>query len=99
MKLGYELSHRDYASFLRIMEEGLIIREDKTRKRGSKVYYLSESAKIQHQLRILKVEEGYEKIRSLYQILLYFHVFKRGELVTRRQLGRKLLKIENRFKI
>jgi hypothetical protein len=99
VKLGYGLSHRDYASFLRIMEkEGLIIREDKTGKRGSKVYYhLTETAKIQHQLRILKVEKDYEKKRSLYQILLYFHIFKRGELMTRRQLGRRLLKMGLRF--
>jgi hypothetical protein len=98
-KLGYGLSHRDYASILRIMEEeGFIIREDKTGKRGSKVYYyLAETAKIQHQLRILKVEEDYEKKRSLYQILLYFHIFKRGELTTRRQLGRRLLKMGLRF--
>ena len=99
MKLGYGLSHRDYVGILRIMEEeGFIIREDKTGKRGSKVYYyLSETAKIQHQLRILKVEEDYEKKRSLYQILLYFHIFKRGELMTRRQLGRRLLKMGLRF--
>ena len=99
VKLGYGLSHRDYVGILRIMEEeGFIIREDKTGKRGSKVYYyLSETAKIQHQLRILKVEEDYEKKRSLYQILLYFHIFKRGELMTRRQLGRRLLKMGLRF--
>jgi hypothetical protein len=64
---------------------------DKTGKRGSKVYYaLTEASKSQHQLRILKVDEDYEKKRSLYQILLYFHNFKRDELLTQRQLNNKL---------
>jgi hypothetical protein len=99
VKMGYQLSHRDYAHSLRIMEkEKLIVRDDETGKRGSKVYYyLTKTAKIQHQLRILKVEEGYEKKRSLYQILLYFQLFKRGELMSRRQLNRRLLKMGLRF--
>jgi len=90
--IDYTLSHRDFVSCLQAMvNEYKVNKVDKTGKRGSKIYYsLSENARRQHQLRILKVDKGYETKRSIYQILLYFHSFKRGELLTRRQLNKKL---------
>src|SRR6187200_690997 len=44
-----------------------------------------------------KVDKDYETKRSIYQILLYFHSFKRGELLTRRQLNKKLFEFGLRF--
>lgn len=67
-------------------------------KRGRRVYCsLSEKAKLQHQLRILKVDGDFEKRKSLYQILLYFHSFKRGDLLSKRQLNNRLSKMGLRF--
>ena len=93
------LSHRDFAGCLQAMvNENIVNKVDKTGKRGSKIYYsLSENARNQHQLQILKVDKDYETKRSIYQLLLYFHSFKRGELLTKRQLNKKMLKFGLRF--
>ena len=81
-----------------MVNEHIVNKVDKTGKRGSKIYYfLSENARSQHQLRILKVDKDYETKRSIYQILLYFHSFKRGELLTQRQLNKKLFEFGLRF--
>ena len=93
------LSHRDFAGCLQAMvNENIVNKVDKTGKRGSKIYYsLSENARNQHQLQILKFDKDYETKRSIYQLLLYFHNFKRGELLTKRQLNKKMLKFGLRF--
>jgi hypothetical protein len=81
-----------------MVNENIVNKVDKTGKRGSKIYYsLSENARNQHQLRILKVDKDYETKRSIYQLLIYFHSFKRGELLKRRQLNKKLLEFGLRF--
>lgn len=97
--LDCTLSHRDFANCLQDMvDENIVNKVDKTGKRGSKIYYsLSENAMSQHQLQILKVDKDYETKRSIYQILLYFHSFKRGELLTQRQLNKKLHEFRLRF--
>jgi hypothetical protein len=97
--LDYILSHRDFVACLQVMvNENTVNKIDKSGKRGSKIYYsLSENARTQHQLRILKVDKDYETKRSIYQILLYFHSFKRGELLTQRQLNKKLFELGLRF--
>lgn len=98
--IGWTLSHRDFTGCLRTMvNENIVNKVDKIGKRGSKIYYsLSENARSQHQLQILKVDKNYETKRSIYQLLLYFHSFKRGELLTKRQLNKKMLKFGLRFK-
>jgi hypothetical protein len=81
-----------------MVNENLVNKVDKTVKRGSKTYYsLRDNARKQHQLRILKVDKDYETKRSIYQLLVYFHSFKRGELLKRRQLNKKLLEFGLRF--
>ncbi len=98
-KLDYPLSHRDFANCLQAMvSETTLSKFDETGKRGSKVYYsLSETAKQQQQLKILDIDDNYWKRRSLYQILLYFHSFKRGVLLSEKQLKYNLRKIGLRF--
>jgi hypothetical protein len=97
--IDYTLSHRDFVACLQAMvNENIVNKVDKTGKRGSKIYYsLTENARRQHQLRILKVDKDYEMKRSIYQLLIYFHSFKRGELLTRRQLNKKLHEFGLRF--
>lgn len=97
--LDYILSHRDFVACLQTMvNENTVNKIDKSGKRGSKIYYsLSENARSQHQLRILKVDKDYETKRSIYQLLLYFHSFKRGELLMQRQLNKKLFEFGLRF--
>jgi hypothetical protein len=79
--IDFTLSHRDFVSCLQAMvNENIVRKVDKTGKRGSEVYYsLSDNARKQHQLRILKVDKDYKTKRSIYQLLIYFHSFKRGE--------------------
>lgn len=93
------MSHRDFVSCLQAMvNENIVNKIDKTGKRGSEVHYsLSDNARKQHQLRILKVDKDYETKRSIYQLLIYFHSFKRGELLKRKQLNKKLLEFGLRF--
>ena len=73
-------------------------RVDKTGKRGSKIYHLearmqgvSTNYKYSKSIRIMR------KKRSIYQLLLYFHSFKRGELLTKTQLNKKMLKFGLRY--
>jgi len=81
-----------------MVNENIVNKIDKTGKRGSEVHYsLSDNARKQHQLRILKVDKDYETKRSIYQLLIYFHSFKRGELLKRKQLNKKLLEFGLRF--
>src|SRR6185295_2853671 len=97
--IEFILSHRDFVSCLQAMvNENIVNKIDKTGKRGSEVHYsLSDNARKQHQLRILKVDKDYETKRSIYQLLIYFHSFKRGELLKRKQLNKKLLEFGLRF--
>ncbi len=61
-----------------MVNENIVNKVDKTGKRGSEVHSsLSDNARIQHQLRILKVDKDYETKRSIYQLLIYFHSFLR----------------------
>ena len=93
------MSHRDFAICLQgMIDETIIYKIDETGKRGTRVYYsLSENAKQQQQLKMLNIDDNYWKRRSLYQILLYFHSFKRGVLLSERQLKYNLKQIGLRF--
>ncbi len=72
----------------------MVIKKDGTEKRGSKVYYiLSEQAKKKYQLKLLGIGYEFERRKSIYQLLLYYDVFKRSNPLTKMHLDRFLKKI------
>jgi DNA-binding HxlR family transcriptional regulator len=85
--LGHTISDRKLLKHLSIMdEEEILHKEDPTRKRGSRVYYeLTDKGKRQYRLRILG-QEQVEKRRGLYQLLIFFEVFKGMNLMSERRL-------------
>ncbi len=94
-KLKRNLSHRDFNNVLNMMmKEKLLVKDDNTGKRGYKVYYsLTEQSKKDNRLKILGRGEEFDRRRQIYHLLLYFDVFKRDILLTKRQLYKLLKKI------
>ncbi|MGH9985348.1 MAG: hypothetical protein ACRD8W_15515, partial [Nitrososphaeraceae archaeon] len=63
-------------------------------KRGYKVYYsLTDKAENMFALRILGSNETVERRKNLYQLLIFFEIFKTNNPLTRRQLGNFLKQI------
>jgi hypothetical protein len=63
-------------------------------RRGGKVYLsLSDKAKKKASLEILGVDDKIQKRKTLYQLLIFFEIFKRTSLITQRQLEGFLRKI------
>ena len=93
--LHHPLSERQLAKNLSDMVyEKLLNRDDPTGKRGSKVYFsLTEKAKRKYNLKILGIDKKVEKRKSLYNLLVFFEVYKRRPLLTEKQLARFLEQI------
>jgi hypothetical protein len=89
--LGRKVSHRDYSSHLSLMVlDGLLGTEKGEEKKILKRYFLTEKARKMFQLKILGIGSEYEKRLSLYQLLIYYETFKRGQVLTDDQLKRVL---------
>lgn len=94
VRLDRKLSHRDYTSHLtKMIEEKIIYKQEIEGKKLSQYYVLTESARKQYQLRIMRSGEEYEKRLSLYHLLIYFETFKRGQILNDNQLDKLLTKI------
>jgi hypothetical protein len=95
-RLGHKISFRDYDSHIDFMTaEGILSKYDPTGgRRGAKVYLsLSDKAKKKSSLKILGVDKKIQKRKTLYQLLIFFEIFKRTNLITQRQLEGFLGKI------
>lgn len=94
--LGYEMKS-DNKLLKRLdgmVDDGLLTKYDKTGKRGTKVFYsLTDKGKRKHQLKILGISTEVQKRKNLYQFLIFFEIYKRGTLLTKRQLQIFLRKI------
>jgi hypothetical protein len=89
--LGRKVSHRDYSSHLSLMVlDGLLATEKGEENKILKRYFLTEKARKMYQLKILGIGSEYEKRLSLYQLLIYYETFKRGQVLTDAQLSRVL---------
>ena len=93
--LHHPLSDRQLVKNLSDMVyEKLLNRDDPTGRRGSKVYFsLTEKAKRKYNLKILGIDKKVEKRKSLYNLLVFFEVYKRRPLLTEKQLARFLEQI------
>lgn len=87
--LHHPLSDRQLGKNLLIMEnEELVHRDDPTGKRGSKVHFsLLDKGKRKYGLRIIGTNIEVERRRKLYNLLIFFEVYKRRPLLTQRQLS------------
>jgi hypothetical protein len=90
--LHHPISDSQMCKNLDIMvNEGLLKRDDPTGKRGSKVYFsLTRECKAKHALKILGGSKVVEKQRRLYSLLIFFEIYKRMALLTKRQLAKLL---------
>lgn len=74
-----------------MVSEKLLNRNDPTGKRGSKVYFsLTEKGKRKYDLKILGPSIEVQRRKKLYSLLIFFEIYKRGSLLTERQLSRVL---------
>ena len=87
--LGSPISYRKFGEQLENMvNENLLLKEDPTGKRGSKVYFsLTGKAKRRNSLKVFGVDERVQRRRGLYHLLLLFEAFKRRNLLSKRQLN------------
>lgn len=90
--LRHPLSDRQMCKNLdNMVIEGLLNRDDPTGKRGSKVYFsLTRECKMKYALKILGASKEVEKQRRLYNLLIFFEIYKRMPLLTKRQLAKLL---------
>jgi DNA-binding PadR family transcriptional regulator len=87
--LGYELrsDNRPLKYLSDMVDDDILTRYDKTGKRGTKVFYsLTDKGKRKHHLKILGTGIQVQKRRNLYQLLIFFEMYKRGSLMSKRQL-------------
>lgn len=90
--LHHPLSHRQLVKNLSTMvNEKLLNRHDPTGKRGSKVYFsLTEKGMREYVLKILGIDKEVQRRKRLYNLLIFFEVYKRVPLKTEKQLSRFL---------
>ena len=90
-----KLSSNKLLRWLSIMiDEKLLIKINPTGRRGSKVFFeLTEKAKEKYRLKILGAEEEIRKRKNLYQLLIFFELYKRRPLLTKIQLSKFLKQI------
>jgi hypothetical protein len=89
--LGRKVSRRDYSSNLAKMVQAKILDTKAIKeKKKFKCYFLTEKARKMLQLDILGIGREYEKRLALYQLIIYFETFKRGQILTYTQLIRLL---------
>jgi hypothetical protein len=89
--LHHPLSDRQLCKHLKIMvDDGLLHRDDRTGKRGSKVYFSStRKCEKKYGLKIIGTNEV-ERRRRLYNLLIFFDIYKRMPLLTKKQLSKLL---------
>jgi hypothetical protein len=89
--LGRKVSRRDYSSNLaKMVQEKILDTKAINDKKKFKCYFLTEKARKMLQLNILGIGREYEKRLALYQLIIYFETFKRGQILTDSQLNRLL---------
>jgi DNA-binding PadR family transcriptional regulator len=94
--LCHKISYRQLRKNLTTMKDQKLLNEYdwKEGKRGYKVYYSpTDKAKKMYILKILGSNETAERRKNLYQLLIFFEVFKRNSPLTRRQLSNFLKRI------
>lgn len=94
--LGHEVGYRQLRKNLTTMKDQKLLDEYDLQegKRGYKVYYSpTNKAEKMYNLKILGSNETVEKRKNLYQLLIFFEVFKISSPLTRRQLGNFLKQI------
>jgi DNA-binding PadR family transcriptional regulator len=94
--LGHDISDRQLRKNLSSMKDQKLLNKYdlKEGKRGYKVYYSpTEKAEKMYVLKILGSDETIERRKNLYQLLIFFEVFKTNSPLTHRQLGNFLKRI------
>jgi hypothetical protein len=88
-----KISHRDYAKHLKKMgEEGILCKEEIPT--GVRTYYsLTKKALATSKLKVLGLDETTLKRKHLFQLMIFFEIFKKSNLVTQKQLEGLLKKI------
>ncbi len=89
-RLGRKISHRDYNSHLKCMLDDQVLDKAEVGNRG---YSLTEKGYKQYQLKILGIGNDINRRVGLYQSLICFDIFKRGQLLNDKQLEKFLTKI------
>jgi hypothetical protein len=102
--LLHRLSNRQLGRNLSFMvDKKLLDRDDPTGRRGSKVHFsLTEKGMREYGFKILGTDAEVQRRKRLYNLLIFFEVYKRSPLITRRQLSQILNAIErplNDFKV
>ncbi|MGC1133313.1 MAG: hypothetical protein WA941_10850 [Nitrososphaeraceae archaeon] len=93
-KLGYSISDNKLRNRLSGMVNDDLLNKYDNSKRGTMVSYsLKERGKRKHQLKILGSNTEVRKRKTLYQLLIFFEMYKRQPLLTKRQLQIFLRKI------
>ena len=94
VRLGYTISHNKILNRLSNMVDNGVLTKHGTGRRGTKEFYsLTDKGKKKHQLNILGNDTKLQKRKSLYQLLIFFEAYKRGALLSKRQLSVFLRKI------
>jgi DNA-binding PadR family transcriptional regulator len=92
--LGYTISHNKILNRLSNMIDDGLLTKDGTGKRGTREFYsLTDKGKRMHHLKIIGTDPNVQRLISLYQLLIFFEVFKRGALLSKSQLNIFLRKI------
>ena len=93
--LGYSISHNKLLKSLSDMVDVELTKDDPTQgKRGFKVFYaLTDRAKKKYRLGILGTDEKIEKCKNLYQLLIFYEVYKRSNPISERKLHQFLRQI------
>jgi DNA-binding PadR family transcriptional regulator len=94
--LGYKLKsdNKLLKCLSDMVNDELLTKYDRTGKRGTKVFYsLTDKGRRKHQLKILGTDTRTQKRIALYQLLIFFEAFKRGNLLSKRQFSVLLKKI------
>lgn len=88
--LGHKVHYKQLRKNLTIMKDQKLLNEYDLGegKRGYKVYYSpTEKAEQMHILKVLGSDKKVERRKNLYQLLIFFELFKTSNPLTRRQLG------------
>jgi hypothetical protein len=99
--LGHPISDNKLLKALSdmVQKKDLSRNDPKEGKRGFKVFYsLTHEGKEKYRLRILGPREKVRKKKALYQLIIYFEVYKRRPLLTKIQLSRFLRQIGSSMK-
>ena len=90
--LLHPLSDRQLVRNLSIMvDKKLVDRDDPTGRRGSKVHFsLTDKGRREYGLKIIGTDVEVQRRKRLYNLLIFFEVYKRSPLITGVQLSRFL---------